>query len=110
MLSLYLHLTPTLVGAAPHGVSPGTSALAGRVNNCTLAVTTSTQKRLHHFRSCFKIQAGHVAKPIFKGLGGETPLCVCEENWEYVVGGTDDDPASPSSRDGEGRIPWQSSG
>lgn len=45
---------------------------------------------------------GYMAKPVFKGMGGETALCVCEENWEYVVGGTDDDFASPSSTQREG--------
>lgn len=45
---------------------------------------------------------GHVAKLVFKGMGGETALFVCEENWKYVVGGTDDDCASPSSTQGEG--------
>lgn len=53
-----------------------------------------------------------MAKPVFKGMGGETALCVCEENWEYVVGGTDDDFASPSSTQREGararvfRVSW----
>lgn len=81
--------------------SPSASAEAEE-SNCSLAATASTQKRLHHFCPCFRSQAGYVAKPVFKGMGGETALCVCEENWEYVVGGTDDDFASPSSTQGEG--------
>lgn len=54
------------------------------MNNHTLIVSTSTQKRWHHFRSWFKIKAGHVAKPTFKAMGSKRPQCVFEQNWDYV--------------------------
>lgn len=54
-------------------------AASTQKRDCITSVHAGSRSHGLHGQTCLQ------------GDGGETALCVCEENWEYVVGGTDDD-------------------